>query len=171
LRFRSARSRRKQAAPMESSTLVESTLRWLKLDDTVRGLRAMRAFGEAAGPRIRARARAERLRGRTLYVRVATSAWSQELHILSAAILERMHALPGGLEVETLRFQVGDIGALPEWAEAPVGPASEEPRVEVPLGPALDAALADIADVELRDTFAHLLARASREPRRPAKRR
>lgn len=157
---------------MESATLVESTLRWLRLDDAVRGLRAMRAFGEAAGPRIRARARAERLRGRTLYVRVASSAWSQELHILSAPILERMHTLPGGAEVEALRFQVGDIGELPEWADEPRVSAREpEQAAPSPLSPALDNALADIADEELRDCFAHLLARAARDERKPAKRR
>ncbi len=173
MKLRSARARRKQVAPETTSSLVESTLRRLHLDDTVRGLRAMRAFGEAAGPRIGARARAERLRGRVLYVRVATSAWSQELHVLRSAILERMQKIPGGEEVDTLRFHVGEVDALPEWREeaAPAAAVPVEVAMHAPTeldGP-LHAALSEITDEELRTRMTQMLERASEWHGAPAK--
>jgi hypothetical protein len=165
---RSARARRKAVAPEPTSQLVDATLRWLRLDDTVRGLRAVRAFGVAAGARILKRARAERLRGHTLYVRVATAAWSQELHMMRASILERVRAIPGGEEIEALRFEVGDIDALPDWSaplrRAPAAPAAATPT-EPPLPAAVHEALAGVGDVELRKHLGELFARASQRRR------
>ena len=160
-----ARARRKQLVPEPTSTLVDSTLRHLRLDETVRGMRAMRAFHEVAGPRIVARARAERLRGHTLVVRVASSAWSQELHVLRAAILERLSATEGGAGITELRFQVGDVEALPEWGAelAPTVHTQAPGHPSVP--PDLRHALASILDPDLRERFAALLGRATVKPR------
>ncbi len=158
-----ARARRKQFAPEPTSLLVDQTLRHLRLDETVKGMRAMRAFDDVAGPRIRARARAERLRGHTLVVRVASSAWSQELHVLSAAILERLRAQPGGEGIAELRFQVGDVDALPSWQAEPAVVSTAKPgHPSVP--PDLRGALAAIVDPDLRERFAALLGRATVSP-------
>jgi hypothetical protein len=163
VRRRSARSRRRAIAPEPSAALVDHTLRWLRLDETVRGMRAMRAFSQAAGARILARARAERLRGRTLYVRVATAAWSQELHTISAAILARMQKIPGGEEVEALRFVVGDVDALPDWS-TPAAPATPvrptRKRAQTPVASVVHEALAGVEDAELRAKLAELIARS-----------
>jgi len=164
---RSARARRKQAAPLPTAELVDSTLRWLRLDDTVHGLRAVRAFGLAAGARIGRRARAERMRGHTLYVRVATAAWSQELHLMRESILARMKEIPGGAEVEALRFEVGDIEALPDWTSPsrPARRAAPAPSRAEPIDAAVHQALAAVEDVELRNHLAELLARAAQRGR------
>lgn len=164
-RPRTARARRKQLVPEATSTLIDSTLRFLKLDETVRSMRAMRAFGLVAGPRILARARAERLRGRTLHVRVASSAWSQELHLLRTAILERLKQTPGGEVVEDLRFQVGDVSELPEWVADPTAPSPTLERSGPPVASALYEAIAQIPDGELRERFATLVGRANRRAR------
>jgi hypothetical protein len=156
-----ARSKRKQVVPLPTATLVDYTLRWLRLDDTVRGMRAMRAFGLAAGPRILERARAERLRGRTLYVRVASAGWSQELHVLRSTILERMRALPGGEEVEELRFSVGNVNELPDWAAPELPPAPPQRKRPVTQADAIYEALSAIEDPELRDQLTSLLGRAT----------
>ena len=159
-----ARARRKQLVPEPTSTLVDSTLRYLRLDETVRGMRAMRAFDEVAGPRIRARARAERLRGHTLVIRVASSAWSQELHVLRAAILERLGRTAGGEGISDLRFQVGDVDALPEWGAEPATTSSAARPGHPSVPPDLRYALASILDPDLRERFAALLGRATVKP-------
>jgi hypothetical protein len=156
----SARSRRRQAAPEPTGTLVDSTLRFLRLDDTVRSMRAMRAFDAVVGARIRARARAERLRGRTLYIRVASSAWSQELHVLRASILERLRGVPGGEEVHDLRFQVGDVESLPTWNATPSASDAKHASPNAAPPNALLDAIAEIPDPELRERFRALVGRA-----------
>ena len=157
---RTARSRRKQPEPLSTSSLIDSTLRWLRLDDTVNGMRAMRAFGIAAGPKILLRARAERLRGSTLIVRVASAGWSQQLHIMRTAILERMRSIPGGEGVEELRFSVGDVEELPDWSSAPPPPVVLPRNPVTPAAPVYEA-LSKMEDPELRDAFAALLGRAT----------
>lgn len=164
--FRSARARRKQAAPEATSTLIDSTLKFLRLDDKVRGMRAMRAFDAVVGPRIRSRARAERLRGRVLHICVASSAWSQELHVMRATILEKLKATPGGELVDELRFQVGDVNELPSWTtpamEPPVADMSQSPQMPPPTD-ALLAAVQQIPDDELRARFATLVGKAAKK--------
>jgi predicted nucleic acid-binding Zn ribbon protein len=90
------RAARPSGAPRPSSELVEELFRRLKLDDAARSFRAVRAFARAAGPRIGAGARAERLRGATLYVRASTSAWTHHLHALKAQLLDKLRRTPGG---------------------------------------------------------------------------
>jgi predicted nucleic acid-binding Zn ribbon protein len=134
---RPRRHTRPSTQPEQMSALVEPLFRWLKLDDAARGFRASRAFSRAAGPRIRAVARAEKLRGATLYVRVQTSAWSHELHALKAQLVEKLRKTPGGEGVEELRFNV-------------------EPLEE------LRRAVAEIADPELRAELSLLCAKLPR---------
>jgi hypothetical protein len=151
-------------APERVERFVDEVLRSLKVDETARGFRALRAFQQVAGPRLHARARGERLRGATLYVRVTSSAWAQELHTLKAALLDKLHATRGGEHVEDIRFSVGPLDELPDWTpydrEAAARAAEEAPRA--PLEPALDEAVSAVKDPELREALSLALSRAPR---------
>jgi hypothetical protein len=158
------RSVRPSARPEQVSAFVDEVLRSLKVDETARGFRALRAFQRAAGPRLLQRARAERLRGSTLMVRVTSSAWAQELHTIKPALLEKLHATEGGHVVEDLRFSVGPLDELPDWTpyekDAPAAPPSE---AQAELAPEVLAALESVRDPELREALSLTL---SRSPRR-----
>jgi hypothetical protein len=151
--------------------------RRLKLDNEARSYRALFAFHHAAGPAITGRARAEVLRGRILYVRVVSSAWSQQLHALKVQILDKLRRTPGGEEVQDLRFRVGPLTEAPDWEapddEAPIVPQPALPgllpalAVETPAD--LTAALAAVADDDLRDQIDRLYhSFKARAPRRDA---
>jgi hypothetical protein len=151
---------------MSTSTLVDPLFRWLKLDETARQFRALRAFSEAAGPRIGARARAERLRGGTLYVRVSTAAWSHQLHALKSTLIEKLHATPGGEPVEDLRFSVGPLDEVPDWASpsppSPTEATSSRTLTKPPSRPPADEivrAMGEVVDDELREELTRLYAR------------
>src|SRR5213075_274253 len=98
------RKGRPSVQPRPVSQLVDGTFRWLKLDDNARSFRAMRTFSLAAGARIGAHARAERLRGSILYVRCDSSEWSQHLHMMKPQLVERIAKTPGGEDVHEIRF-------------------------------------------------------------------
>ena len=136
---------------------MDGTFRWLRLDETARSFLALRAFSEAAGPRILRRARAERLRGAILYVRVSSAAWSQELQALSAELIKKIKERPGGEGVETLRFTVGDVEELPDFQ-------SEVPGTRAaslgPLAGELVQAVDQILDDDLRAQFSRLVSRS-----------
>ncbi len=143
---------------------MPGVFRWLKLDEGARGFAAQRAFDSAAGPRVAARARAERLRGSTLYVRVASAAWSHELHALKAELLQKLNTTTGGEGIDEIRFTVGPLDELPDWGSASA-PAPSQRRQElefdVSTAPSaeVEAALSDVADAELRSALKGLFVR------------
>lgn len=149
---------RPSVQPRPTRQLLDGTFRWLKLDDNARSFRAMRAFAVAAGARIGAHARAERLRGSILYVRADSSSWSQHLHMLKPTILERLNKTPGGEEVRELRFNVGPLDEVAGWDE-PKAPPPEPPPPLHELPPDVARALGDVDDAELRDGLARLYAK------------
>jgi hypothetical protein len=149
-----SRPTRPSVQPQPTSQLIDGTFRWLRLDETARSFLALRAFSEAAGPRILRRARAERLRGAILYVRVASAAWSQELQALSAQLIEKIKTRPGGEGVEALRFTVGNVEELPDFeseSSETVVNSSSPPTGE------LVHAVNEILDDDLRAQFSRLV--------------
>jgi Dna[CI] antecedent, DciA len=162
---RMKRAARKSVRPEPAAELLDPLFRALKLDEAARSFRAARAFAVAAGPRIRAIARAERLRGTTLHVRVATSAWSHELHALKAQLVDKLRRTPGGQPIEDLRFSVGPLDELPDWEAPRAGAAAAAPPpapADTPLDAELARALESVRDPELRADLAAVLIKAPR---------
>src|SRR4051812_34066694 len=159
--MRSRKKRRPSGPPQPIGQLMDAMFGSLKLDEPARAYRALRAFPRAAGPRIAARARAERMRGAVLFVRVVSSAWAQELHTWKEQIVEKLRRTPGGESVRDLRFSVGPLEDLPDWENLPEPPADP---VREPLRPMPDAqlmeAIAGVRDPELREELSRLLIRA-----------
>lgn len=100
----------------------------------------------AVGSRIAQRTRPSRLERGVLTVTVSSAAWSQELSLLSAAILEQLRRR--GHAVTALRFQVGKLEPLESTSASP-GPRKRVP-LQAPLDPELASALAAVDDEELR---------------------
>lgn len=126
------------------------------LDDT-RAIAARRAgqgvdplvWREAVGLRIAERTRPGRVEGRTLEVQVESSVWAQELSLLSRTLCERLRER--GIAVSQLRFRVRPMTterATP--ARRPPPPAS----ARAPLPAELEARLARVEDLELREAIA-----------------
>lgn len=98
------------------------------------------------GPKIAARTRVGRLTRGTLTVHAASSAWCNELSLLTTEIVDRLRQ--AGWAVDDLRVRVG------AFSEAPSSPArrSAEQRTELPAE--LQARFALIDDPELRSAIA-----------------
>ncbi len=113
---------------------------------------------QVVGDRIANRTMADRLQGDTLEVRVASSVWAQELSLLSADILARLHQRR--IRVRRIRFKVGTIPEL-QGAER-VAP----PPDPAPIPAELSARLATVEDPELAAAIAeaarYSLGRAAR---------
>lgn len=113
------------------------------------------------GPKIAARTRVGRLRGGTLTVYAASSAWCNELSFLRTDIVARLQR--AGFEVTDLHVRVASFDRPPTAdAEAPA-------LVRAPLPPELEARLALIDDPVLREAVAEAAALSlgrSRDPQR-----
>jgi hypothetical protein len=103
-------------------------------------------WDEAVGPRIAARTQVLRLTRGTLLVRATSAAWAQELSLLSSTILSRL--TEAGLEVEQLRFRVGDIPLRKDLKK------TAKPVTRAPLPEDLKARLSNVEDEALRQSIA-----------------
>ncbi|HEY7954157.1 MAG TPA: DUF721 domain-containing protein [Polyangia bacterium] len=158
---RPKRGTRPSVRPQPVAGLLDDVFRWLKLDEPARAFRALRAFQSAAGPRIAARARAEKVRGAILYVRVTSSPWAHELHALKAELIGKLKRTPGGEGIEELRFSVGPLDDLPDWESLPSPAPRALPEAEpTPFCVELERAVEAVRDPELRDELSRLLGRA-----------
>jgi hypothetical protein len=101
------------------------------------------------GRDVAAHSRPLELNGATLLVATGSSAWSQQLQLLSPKILDAIRALPHGADVRRLGFRSGALRrrAAPGELPAPAaGPAAarvagrREAAAEAPREPAADAA-------------------------------
>jgi len=106
---------------------------------------AAKDWEAAVGSRIAQRTRPSRLERGVLTVTVSSAAWSQELSLLSAAILEQLRVR--GHALTALRFQVGTIEPPASSSTTP-SPRKRVP-LQAPLDPELASALAAVDDEEL----------------------
>lgn len=136
---------------------------------------ALRDWEAAVGTRIAARARPHKLERGVLWVRAASAPWAQELALLADTIVQQLAAR--GINVRSLRFQVGEVAPLER-------PASrDEVRSSppaVPLPSPVKQELARVHDHDLRRAIAEaaaknlgwqvMRAKGTAPARRPAKR-
>lgn len=107
------------------------------------------------GPRVADRALPVKLDGGVLVIRAATSAWAQELSLLSDTLIERLRA--HGIEVAKLSFRTGPI-------DPPARPPERRKSTKVPrpapLPEAIEGTLAGVGDDELRSALAAAIAQS-----------
>jgi hypothetical protein len=152
--------RRKNTSPRTGKSLLDGIFGRVRLAREAQEWSALYAWYRLAGERLSRHTRAEKVLGRTLLVRVATSAWANELTYLRADLLARLRLDPGAAVVNELRFTVGPLEGLPEWSDpepAPPPPPVSPPAVDA--GRVAEALLA-VADPELRAGLAELFARS-----------
>ena len=153
--------RRKNTSPRTGKSLLEGVFGRARLAREAQEWGALYAWHRLAGERLARHTRGEKVLGRTLLVRVATSAWANELTFLRADLLAGLRKDPGAAFVNELRFTVGPLDGLPEWSD----PEPAPPPPAAAPGPAIDAgrvaeALLAVTDPELRAGLAELFARS-----------
>jgi hypothetical protein len=161
----SKRAQRESHGPRPGGSLVDAVFARTGLLGEARDWRVLHAWHRMAGPRLTRHTRAERVRGTTLLVRVASASWANELTYLRADLLARLRAQPEAAWIDELRFTIGPLDELPAWddpaptaaAAAPAQPTEALPPVD---GGKVVAELLQVKDPELRAALAELFARA-----------
>lgn len=108
------------------------------------------AWEEAVGSRIARRTEPLRIERGILWIRVATSAWANELSLLTQDILMQLNKR--GFEVEGLRFRVGAISR--KQRQQARGPVREAPPANPPLPGVVRERVERIADEALKQALA-----------------
>jgi len=136
----------------------------LKLED--RRLRDV--WSKAVGPRVAAQTRPDSIRRDVLYIKVANSAWMQQLHFMKQEILEKFTRLHPQEPIRDIFFSIGEISAPA---------ASPENRPFSGITPALKArdkkmiesSLSTVADQELREILKRTMTKEITRRRRMEK--
>ena len=110
--FRGKRRPRNQA-PETAADLLTQVVARLGGQDRAIEQRVSVAWPAAVGAVLSRRARPESVRGKTLIVRVDSSAYAHELTLLKGEILERLCESLGGPLLDDLRTRIGPLTEQP----------------------------------------------------------
>jgi len=118
-------------------------------------------WNDVVGKTIANNAQPEKIRNGTLFVKVTSPVWMQQLQFMKEMIVEKLNQRLNGEVVKTIFFMVGRIDA-PEVEAA----ETNTPQANYPLRPVDDNFLQSIDDPTMREAFSKLLKSfARREPK------
>lgn len=96
----------RRRAPRPAGTALRNALEQVAPKTPLAGLQSV--WAELVGERIAAVARPVSERGGVVTVDCSDSVWAQELDLMQAQLLERLHERLGERAPQTLRFRVND---------------------------------------------------------------
>ena len=150
-----AEKRGRMKQPLAIAGLLDTVFNGLPLEKRLREARIWLVWNEAVGAQVAAKAGPVSLRDGVLTVRVAGSAWLQQLSMLKFEMIDQLNTAAGETIVRDIFFKQG----------GPVAPEQERPaerRRRRKLSPAEKERLLEmteaVADPELRDTLIALCA-------------
>jgi len=152
----------KKNSPIETlGSVLDQSLKRLDLTPRLDQYAVWPIWNDVVGSVIARNAQPEKIRNGTLFVKVSSPVWMQQLQFMKEMIAEKLNHRLKGEVVKNLFFMVGRIDA-----PAPL-PAAQTDVGENP-GAEIDAEfLASIADPDIRAAFKRLLKSHSR--RRPSR--
>ena len=68
---------------------------------------------KAVGPQISAHTRTDKLKRNTLFVKVSSSVWMHQLHLLKSEIIEKINILLGKELIKNIHFSIGEMPTTP----------------------------------------------------------
>lgn len=147
---------RKRSHPVAVAGLIDEIFRGKPLEKRLSEGRIWQVWDRAVGSQIAAKARPANFRDGVLTVMVSNAPWMQQLNFLKKGIIEKVNAMLGEEMVREIFLKAGRpqfSAPEPRPPKKPLRPltAADNDRI------ALETA--DIGDAELREAFAHLLAK------------
>ena len=143
--------------------ILDQSLKRLELAGQLSDYGVWPIWNDTVGPMIARHAQPEKIRNGTLFVKVSSPVWMQQLHYMKDTIADKLNQELGREAVKNIFFYVGKVeaGTVGERAVEPEPPSS--PSAELKLD---DATLAEIKDPEVRRSLRRLFAARSRRPKR-----
>ncbi|OGP20591.1 MAG: hypothetical protein A2038_14040 [Deltaproteobacteria bacterium GWA2_57_13] len=140
--------------------VLEKSLQRLELSARLTEYRVWPIWDEIVGPTIARNAQPEKIRHGTLFVKVTSPTWMQQLQYMKEMIAERLNQRLGKEVVKNIFFVVGklDKAALRTAAQRPPASSAAPPESKPDEEP-----LRAIKDPELRRALKRLLLTASRK--------
>jgi len=143
---------KKDSSIEKISDVLNLSLKRLDLTTRLDDYGVWPVWNDVVGKTIAKNAQPEKIRHGTLFVKVTSPVWMQQLQFMKEMIAEKLNQRLKGEVVKTIFFMVGRIDApANETEEAPLSQANEPPR------PVNQEFLQSIDDPEVREAFSKLL--------------
>jgi hypothetical protein len=107
------RKRNTQANLQKLGNILQGVLKKHNITIDSEEQRLLEIWNKAVGTQISAHTRPEKLKRNTLFVKVSSSVWMQQLHILKSEIIEKINQLLGKELVKNIHFSIGVIPSAP----------------------------------------------------------
>ena len=112
---------------------------------------------KAVGPQISDQTRPDRLRRNTLFVKVSSSVWMQQLHNLKSEIIEKFNQLMGKELVRNIHFSIGEIPSTLPSRSHPESFSPESYPLKDKERRLIEKSISPIADKELREILKRVM--------------
>ena len=143
--------------------ILDQSLKRLELAGRLSDYGVWPIWNDTVGPMIARNAQPEKIRNGTLFVKVSSPIWMQQLHYMKDTIADKLNQKLGREAVKNIFFYVGKVEAEAVGDQAAEPAASPSPNPEISLD---DATLAEIKDPEVRRALRRLFAAHSRRPKK-----
>ncbi len=107
------RRRKKQEYFQRIGDILPTVLKKRKIPVHTRDHRLSDAWNKAVGPIISGNTRANNVKGDTLFVKVSTSTWMQQLQFMKQDIIDKVNAVLEDQTIKNIYFSIGDISPAP----------------------------------------------------------
>jgi len=148
----------KKSLPIETlGAVLEQSLKRLDLEHRLDEYAVWPIWNEVVGAVIARNAQPEKIRNGTLFVKVSSPVWMQQLQFMKDMIAGKLNHRLKGEVVKNIFFMVGRVEAQEELA-----PAAQSQAAEAIDSPINGEFLESITDADLRAAFKKLLQSYSR---------
>ena len=103
------RRRGKQFNLQRLGNVLQGILRKHKIFFDSEEQHLLEVWQKAVGPKILVQTRPDKLKRNTLFIKVSSSVWMQQLHILKPEIIEKINNLLGKELIKNIHFSIGEI--------------------------------------------------------------
>lgn len=151
------RKRGKQANLQSLGNVLQGVLKKHNIFLDAEEQRLLEIWRKAVGPQISVQTRPDRLKRDTLFVKVSSSAWMQQLHVLKPEIIEKINGLLGKESVKNIHFSIGETSpaALRDSYTVSLSPDSYPLRDKDKK--MIEKSIASVADPELKEILRRVM--------------
>jgi hypothetical protein len=153
------RRRSPQAKPQKLDTILQELLKERKIVVTSEKSRLQHIWRHAVGDRIAAHTSPERLHKDSLFVKVSSPVWMQQLHYLKGEIIEKINGQTEKDFVKHIFFSVGEVPLSDRMPEDQLPFFPESFPLKERDKKMIEKNLAAVSDKELREILQRVMTR------------
>ena len=151
------RKKGKQANLQKLGNILQGILKKHNINIDSEEQRLLEIWNRAVGLQISAHTRPEKLKRNTLFVKVSSSVWMHQLHILKNDIMEKINTLLGKELVKNVHFSIGEIPFSPSRNPYPPSFSPESYPLKDNEKKAIEKHTSAVKDQELKEILQRVM--------------